>query len=234
LKDLAATVLATEKYLLAQGNTLPWLIEFQVPTDPPTRYRFTNSNQAVSRGTSSGGVQLVYPPYPVEIGVFRETNKGDLTDLSVVVANVTLEMRATLELYNGLVGQPMAIHLVSSLAPTDPNADIVYQGVVSHTLATAEKVTFTVGASNLTKKMCPKHRFNAHHCRWRYGGPECGYVIPATPGNTIGTGFGTCGHTLEACETRGLDEVARGLASKHPLRFGAFPGIAQPPVTTPV
>ena len=58
-----------------------------------------------------------------------------------------------------------------------------------------------------------------------FGDAECGYVIPATPGNTIGTGFDFCPRHLEACRERGDDEAARGLARKHPKRMNGFPSI---------
>jgi hypothetical protein len=99
-----------------------WLLEFEVPSSPATRYRFTNFETAVSRGFGPGGVPLLYYPKQIAHGDLTQSAKGDLQNLTVNVSNVNLEMMEALELYDGLIGQPFTLRLVNSLALTDPNA----------------------------------------------------------------------------------------------------------------
>jgi hypothetical protein len=61
----------------------------------------------------------------------------------------------------------------------------------------------------------------------QFGSASCGYVIPDTPGESIGTGFSTCGRLLDNCRERGDDEVARGLERLHPKRFDGLPGTSE-------
>lgn len=230
MRDFVATTLDSEKNRLAQPDPLIWLIEVEVPTVPPTRFRITNYNDTVSFGSTSLGVGLQYSPFPALHGEISQSGKGDLRDFQVSVGNVTLELMSAIDSYAGLIGQSVVLKLVSSVALNDPNAVMRHDGKISACSVDFEKATFTIGATNLTKANFPKNRYVANHCRWRYGGSECGYIIPASPTNVIGGGFSSCGRTLAECDIRGLDEAARAVTVQHPLRFGGFPGtrVGQP------
>lgn len=226
MKDFSATIIAAAKAQLESSQPLIWLVSVEVPTNPPTRYRLTSYPEAVARGQSSAGADLTYSPFPLAFGDFRQSGKGDLSPLTINVANVTAEMMDVLQAHAGLVGQEAVIRLVSVQALADPNAEISYRGRIASCSVDDQVASFTLGAVNLQKRGFPSNRYVANHCQFRFGGLECGYVVPGSPGETVGTGFSTCPRTLTACGDRGLDELARGLASVHPLRFGGFPGIA--------
>ena len=230
MKNWAGTVQAEASKQLRQMSPCIWLLEFEVPSSPATRYRFTNFETVVSRGFGPGGVPLLYYPKQIAHGDLTQSAKGDLQNLTVNVSNVNLEMMEALELYDGLIGQPFTLRLVNSLALTDPNAEMRYDGRVANCKVNDQVATFTIGQANLQRKQFPSTRWIAHHCPWRFGTAECGYVIPDSPGESIGTGFSTCGRTLAACVERGEDEEARGILNSngepnHPLRFGGAPGI---------
>jgi lambda family phage minor tail protein L len=225
VKDLSATVIAAAKNQLEQTQPFIWLASVEVPTDPPTRYRLTSNPDAIQRGQNSSGAPLTYSPFPIAFGEFRSSSKGDLSPLTLNVGNVTLEMMAVLNQYGGLVGQDVTLRLVHVQGLDDPNAEIQWGGRISGCSVDDQVASFSIGAVNLQKAPFPSNRYVANHCQWRFGGAECGYVIPTSPGGTIGTGFGSCGRTLSECDKRGLDEAARGIISRHPLRFGGFPGI---------
>jgi phage-related protein len=226
VKDFSATILAAAKAQLEASQPLIWLVSVEVPTDPPTRYRLTSYPEAIVRGQSSLGADLTYSPFPLAFGDFSQNTKGDLRPLTINVANVTAEMMEVLQLHAGLVGQEAVIRLVHIQALEDPNAEVSWRGRISGCSVDDKVASFALGSSNLQKDPFPSNRYVANHCQWRFGSPECGYLIPAAPGESIGTGFSTCPRTLTACRTRGLDEVARSLISRHPLRFGGCPGIA--------
>ena len=235
MKDFSGSILAVAKNQLAQMDPLRWLVEVELPTDPATRFRATNSDADISRGTGPTGVPLLYHRFPIAIGDYSTNSKGDFSNLVINVCNVTLELMPYMETYDGLVGQPIDIRLVSLLALTDPNAQIQTNGKIAHCSITQDVISFQLSALNLTRPLFPKNRFLAHHCRWRFGGAECGYTIPVGANNISraiggGTGFSICGRTLTECEIRGGDEFAAGIFNadgivNHPLRFGAEPGI---------
>lgn len=232
MKDFAGTVIATAKNQLEQNNPFIWLIEIRVPTEPtPTRFRLTNYNEAVSRGTSPGGNPLVYSPFPVAHGDFKDNGRGDLPSTTINVANVTLEMIEELEAYDGLRGEEVVIRLVNIQSLLDPNAERSYRAKIIHTSVDQNVISLTTGNSNLQKALFPRNRCLAHHCRWvkvqgGFGGSLCGYVIPAGATNVVGFGFDHCAGTMDDCRERGEDELARlgAQAVKHPGRFGGFPG----------
>ena len=132
MKNWAGTVQAEASKQLRQMSPCIWLLEFEVPSSPATRYRFTNFETVVSRGFGPGGVPLLYYPKQIAHGDLTQSAKGDLQNLTVNVSNVNLEMMEALELYDGLIGQPFTLRLVNSLALTDPNAEMRYDGRVAN------------------------------------------------------------------------------------------------------
>lgn len=225
MKDFRNTVLETATKQLAGLDPYIWLIECGVPTIPRSRIRITSFTDPITRGTDSGGHPLIWYPFPVATGDLLQQSRGDLTDTTFNVANVTLEISALLDQYDGLTGEEVIISLVNRAGVTDPNAEDTTQGKVLRCHVTDTVASFTVSATNLTKILFPKRRMMANRCASLFGGIECGYTIPAAAGDTVGTGFSTCSRELEACEERGADEVARGLVRMHPRRFNCAPGM---------
>lgn len=204
-----------------------WLYEVELPTSPKTRVRVTNSVTPVQFGTTSAGVAVTFTPYPVAHDGFRETAAGDIPTLNVTVGNPTRELGALIEQYDGLVGAPAVIRLVSLADVGNVLSQIEERSEVRRARVAGDVCSFALSAFSLYRRKFPPWRFTAFSCRWLFGGVECGYVIPPAPGGSVGTGFATCGKTLGACDERGDDEVARGLARGHPERFGARPGLAR-------
>lgn len=225
MKDLRNTVLEIASKQLDGMSPYFWLFEVRVPTDPPTRFRITNYTQPIARGVDSGGHSIIFYPFPIAQGDLLQQAKGDLTEMTFNITNVTLELATILDSYDGLSGQPVVVRLVHSEGVTDPNAELRSDGEVTRCRVTGDVFSFSVSAKNLLKELFPKRRLMAYRCGSTFGGAECGYSIPTTTGETVGTGFSTCSRELEACEERGLDEVARSLTRLHPLRFNAAPGM---------
>lgn len=225
MKDFRGTYVEIAAKQLALSEPFIWLIEVEVPTDPPTRYRITNYNSDVSYGVNSLGQPTLYHPFPVVFGDLLEQRRGDLPEITINVGNAGLEMMADLELYNGLVDVPVRIRLVNSAALNDPNAQSQVNGKIARTRVRDDLIAFTISQTNLTKVFFPSKRLLAHDCQHRFGGPDCGYIIPPGATNVIGGGFNFCARTFEDCGIRGDDEVARSLTRLHPLRFDGCPGI---------
>ena len=109
-----------EKNALATDGQWVWLYEVEVPTTPPTRYRFAKNNQEVRfRGN-------LYYPFPVTHTVLKQTESGSLPSLTMTVSNVSREVMATLEAHGGLIGQPVRLILTNLRAITSN------QSVIEH------------------------------------------------------------------------------------------------------
>lgn len=229
MTDFRGTFLSAAKNQAACEVPLCWTIDIAVPSSPRTRFRLTTYSKRVSRGVNTvSGAPLVWDPYPIALGNLSQNTKGDLRGTTINVGGATREMLELLELYRGLVGEEAIVRLVPAEGPYEPGAERRFDGIITNTVVRQDMITFQVGAANITKLPNPMRRFLADHCGVdRFGGPACGYSIPAGATNTIGGGFDFCPFTLLGCDERGQDEAARGVPVLHPLRYDAVPGARQ-------
>ena len=210
-----------EKNQLATLERYIWLYEIWVPTDPPTAYRLTRQ---IAEVTHDG---YTYSPFPISHDTTTRDSSGDLPSTSLTVSNMSREIIATLELYDGLIGQKVRVILTHSLLAGSGSmiGEDIYE-VVSST-ATAEAVTLTLGSANLFDSKIPKARMARFHCRHQYRSPQCGYALDSTDPEYLAT----CDKThngLNGCVVHGDSYTAAGLTPIHPDRGGFFPGIPTP------
>lgn len=217
--------LEQHRNMLRDGEPWIWLFEVEIPSSPKTRLRLARYTDPVSFGVDSTGAAIVYSPFGIAIGERRETVDGDIPTLAVEVANPSREIGLAIDQYDGLVGAPVVIRIVHASDLANFQSQIEERAEVRRARVTGDRCTFVLAAYALYRRPFPAWRYLAFNCRWQFGGPECGYAIPASPGGTVGTGFATCGRTFTACDERGDDEVARSLTRQHPKRFGGFPGM---------
>lgn len=176
----------------------------------------------VQFGTNSGGSPLIYSPFPISHSEISQSSKGDLQSFSVSVGNVTREISQVLATYNGLIGQPVVIRLVNASELLNAQAQIREDAKIRGVKVTSQYVTFTLSLYNLYDSKFPPFRVIGTHCRWNYGGIQCGYNL-TTPGALV-----SCSKLLtgnNGCEAHGEAELAAGVEVKHPKRFGAYPGV---------
>lgn len=213
---------------IAQVNRLEiaepfvWLLEIEVPTDPPTRYRLNNSNQSLEFGTDGDGAPMFYYPFPFEVGVIQRDAEGGQFNMTVSASNISREIQASIEAYTGLIGQPVRIALISKalLAANKPILD--FKGEILTHVASATEVSMEVGEPSSYKRKFPALRVLPHVCSFDYGGLLCGYDT------TRSGALATCSKFLEGengCREHGDDEEAAGLTVRHPARFGGYPGV---------
>jgi lambda family phage minor tail protein L len=211
-----------EKNALATDGQWLWLYEIEVPTSPPTRYRFAKTNKPVIfRGNT-------YSPFPITHTVIKQTESGSLPSVTMTVSNVSREIIGTLESYEGLIGQPVRLIL------TNLRAISVNQGVIEHDFkiisisATEEAVAAELGDVSMYENFFPSQRMMRHSCRHQYRSAGCGYSVPSTDTTNY---LSTCDKSLDGpngCRVHGTSETAAGVAVVHPGRFGGFPGIPTP------
>ncbi len=218
--------LAEHAQQLHDEHPFVWLYEIELPTTPPTRYRLTNHGEAIDFDTDSDADPLTFSSFPISHGEIRATNEGDLTGIQVSVSNVTREVGRVIDDHDGLTGQPILVRVVSLANLGNPAAKIEWRGEIAKARTTQDVCVFELSALNIARAAFPRWRHSSSSCRFQFGSPRCGYLIIASPGETVGTGFSTCGRNFDDCTDRGLDEAARSLPNQHPFpRFGAKRGI---------
>lgn len=217
MKDLS-TITRLHKNQLAAEAPFVWFFEFQTTDDPPERFRLTNYTSNLYFGTNTAGEPVLYYAAPIEHGSISEESDGSLPTLEVFIGNATLEIAARFEQMAGMIGQPARIQVVSLLELSNTAAAIRFDGEIAASAMTPQVITLSIAAGNVYRETLPPFIYSKRHCRWIFGGSECGYVVS-------GGGFTTCARTLTACKERGADELALSRTVLHPGRFGAHPGI---------
>ena len=198
-----------------------WLAEVEVPSSPITRLRVTTNNEPVKFGEAITGEPVYYTPWPMTVGKIVRQKKGDLPQISISVSNAKRVLPGYLETYDGLVGQPAVVQLVSMAELDNASASLRFDGEVQGTEVSVEQVTFTIGSINLADMNFPSQRFVGENCRFRFGSAECGYNVNH-PLNTITS----CPRTYIACSDRGdNEENVLNVTRKHPERFGGWRAI---------
>jgi phage-related protein len=210
--------------LLRDESVWTWLVEIEIPTDPPTRYRIAANTSIVYFGTDSAGNPIPYYPFPIAHTGIIATASGDLPVIEITAANPDLLISDAVDEYDGLIGQRAKVLLVNSADLSNTNSKLEWDAEVQGCACSSRSVTMRLASYSLIERKIPPHRISARACEFTFGDVRCGYAIPSSPGETIGTGFSSCPKTLSACVDRGLDEVARSLTSQHPERFGGHPG----------
>lgn len=207
-----------------------WLYEFHVPpaageTDLRA-LRVTSYGTAIQFGTDSLGEPITFEPFPITNGVIRSSQSGDIVAIQVTVGNATREVGEVVDANNGLIDERVTVRIVNTESIANPQSVIAWRSRIADTTLTPKGVVFDLRPARLERAMIPGERYSSVRCRHEFGGARCGYLIPASPGESVGTGFSTCARTEEACTERGADETARGVLNRHPYpRWGAFPGI---------
>lgn len=213
--------LMVEKNLLATGAQWVWLYEIEVPTDPPTRYRFVQTQEQVTfRGN-------IYYPFPITHTVMRDTDSGDLPTITLTASNVSREIIATLEAHKGLIGQPARIILANMASLTTSEGAIEQDFRIMTMTATEEACAAQLGDFSMYEQYFPGQRMMRHFCRHQYRSSGCGYSVPSSAGSYLAS----CDKSLDGangCRAHGASETAAGVAVIHPDRFGGFPGIPTP------
>lgn len=213
-----------EKNLLATGQRFIWLYEIEVPTDPPTRYRFVRDQTPVDFRDN------VYSPFPITHSETRSDAKGNLPTITLTVSNVTREIVSVLNTYNGLVGQPARIILTHHLALPTNHSVWEHDYQLRDTTIDEEAVSATLGDVNIYAAKIPNQRMMRFYCRHQYMDANCGYAVDLGDVNYLPT----CDKSLSGangCNAHGISEVLAGLPELHPERFGGFPGIPEQTTT---
>lgn len=215
--------LLQEKNQLATGERFIWLYEVNVPSTPTTTtYRLTKQVEAIEFEGQT------FSPFPISHNTVVRDNTGDLPTTSLTVSNMSREIIATLENYDGLVGQRVRIILTHSLLLAGGGVVLAEEDFeVINSSATAEAVTLQLGTMNLFDSFVPKNRMARYHCRHQYQSAACGYSLSSGSSYYLSSCDKSL-YGLNGCVVHGQSYTDAGLTPIHPDRFGGFPGIPVP------
>lgn len=208
MKTLTSELLA-EAYSLT--NIAPWMFLFDIHATDTDLFYLTSNNEAV---TFDGHT---YQPFPIVISDFNQDNEGNLPSLTVTVSNVSREVEAYVE-SGAILDRTVYIRVVHADHLDDASHQIIDRFIVTECSSTVESISFTLGLPNLFEISFPRQRYIRGRCRHKYKSLQCGYA----------GSIAACDKTLDGvngCRVHGDDEINRGLARLHPLRYGGFPGI---------
>lgn len=222
--ETLGTIMLAHTRQLRDEFPMIWLYEIGVLSSPAKRFRLTNFDRKVNFGTDSLGDPVVYSPFPIAHGDLRVTRQADLPQFQIQVGTASLEMIQYFEDFNGLIGGPATIRLVSSADLLNPNSQLAFYGQVTECQVRTDRTALSIGPLDLQNVTSPAQRFKKFHCRHRFGGPACGADL--TDAGFVAE-HPTCDHTHENCEEIGATEAALGLPVLHPLRWGGFLGISR-------
>jgi phage-related protein len=211
--------------LLLDKSAWLWLMEFEIPTDPATRYRLAANTSTVYFGTDSSGEPIPYYPFPIAHTGIIATANGDLPVIEVTAANPDRILSNAIDTYDGLIGQRAKVLLVNSTDLSNPESKVEWDAEVMACSCSSRAVTVRLSSFSLIERKIPPHRISSRSCEFQFGGELCRYAIPTSPGETVGPGFSTCPKSLVACDERGDDEEARGVTRLHPASFGGYVGV---------
>ncbi|NQU44507.1 hypothetical protein HQ520_14545 [bacterium] len=202
----------------AATNAPIWLYRIQID-DTPANDLFLAEDAADVAYFKDTSTAQTYTAFPITHGGISSNLDGEVDQLTVSVANVSLLIQAYLEQNNGLRGNKVTVRLVFRDGLADYTAYIESIFYVDSASATAESVSFVLTSKmDLLNTTLPRRTYADRRCQWHYKGLGC--WLDDDAGNySAPTGFtagspDTCNRSVTDCQRHQNQE-----------RFGAFPSI---------
>lgn len=160
-----------------QDGAFAWLFELPIPDEvTPRTLRIVNRKRAVEFGTTTSAAALTWDPFPFGVPRLREDNAGTQEVVQVALANVSREVAALMEAFDGLGSQRGTLRLVNLELLDEPRAFIEITGKVLGSTVSAAVVTLELGEPDITRTAFPLNRISSRSCRHTYKGARCGYT----------------------------------------------------------
>lgn len=194
---------ALDKGKLASAVTYTALLEIDV-LDVTTRevvetVRYVHNNENY---TFKGNL---YIAMPFDFSVSR--TKNELPQITLTVRDITQDLQARLQEYDGGVDFPVRLFIVSSADASAAEIEETFTIQAARSRSETYEIEFDLGTENPLSLRFPVRLQFRNRCFWRYKGTECGYAGP----------MASCDFTLDG---------ANGCAAhNNTARFGGFPGI---------
>lgn len=144
---------------------------------------------------------------PFELGELSETKESELPSVDLTVLDIERNLIPHLEEYAAGIGATVWIRIVNSNLLDEAAMREETFEIMDVSVTGGYRVTFKLGAENLSEHRSPRGRFLKSHCRYKvFKGSHCGYDGSETE----------CDRTFTRCKELGNES-----------RFGGFPGVGQ-------
>ena len=202
---------AQRQQIGALSNQYPfvWLFEVRVPSDPVERILIANHTADVAFGQDSTGADIIYEKWPFDVEDLSEDTGASLPGITISISNITREIQAFIEEYDGLEGEPCKLQLVN-VTTLASGAYLEYSAQILTSQADESVVAVEIGSYDLQRQVFPSNRAIKLFCRHRYQGIRCGY-----------TG------SLPTCD-KSLNGPDGCVVHENEDSFGGFPSIRRP------
>lgn len=190
------SILVIEKNLLS--NTSPWFLLLDVEITTGTYlYLVKNIENVTYNGQE-------YTAFPFEIGMDKQTSKGEIPSVQFRVCNINRVLQTYIEDYDGFIGNSITMRLVNNSHLAEDYSELTVTFEIVACIANSEWVMFDCGAPNPMRKRFPLYRYIGSHCNFTFKSVECAYTGAVT----------TCDRTYTSCALK-----------KNSIRFGGFKGL---------
>lgn len=180
--------------------------------------RLTGNTAPFFWGTTSEGVAKVWWPVKLSVGAITQAGDASVSGVALTVSNAFGLSQLWLAQNDDLIDHRVSLLLLNVATLNDPEASYAFPARVSGVQASMASVTVQLSGGDYGFAV-PKETITPS-CRHVYRKAGCGFAL-----DTDGAILGPCVRTLEACELRGVLEVALEVTQLHPRRFGGFRGL---------
>jgi lambda family phage minor tail protein L len=164
---------------------------------------------------------VTYYPFPISRGPIEWDSQASIPKTRVELANARRDFAHYLEQGHGFVDRQVTWRLVHTSFLASATDRMPMSWIVSEARINDAVIQLDLEARGFQNLRLPRERFLRDRCGWRFRSEECGYE----PDAALGANYRDCAKSVEDCEDRGDDEVARGLPRLHPLQYGGFPAV---------
>ena len=183
---------------LASDNVQLLLLTIEYPDEDVVRICLNNASV-----TWDGDVYL---PAIFSLSGLSESKDAEIPGVKLQFIDLSRSLIHLLDAYDGGVGAVVTLYVVNSNYLDNVTPELTHEfSILDASVTENYAITFTLGAENLLKRICPTHRYLKNRCRFVFEDSNCGYDA----------GIETdCEKTYSECEDR--DNTAN---------FGGFPNI---------
>lgn len=151
-----------ESRLATQTDPWVWLFDFEIPSDPPQRFRVTSHDEPVPYLTKR------YEPAAIGHSGITEPGDGALPNITVTVQDTSGVAAKIVDEFDGLEGMEVAIRLLSWewIALQEPAQEVVATVTSATIVDSGSRIAFTLGGEDVYGVAFPRRIYT----RKRYPG----------------------------------------------------------------
>ena len=180
------TNLIIEKNKLSTDNA--WLILLEITLTDSTIFRLVQNNEDITFQTE------VYTAFNFDLESNSQSNKGEVSTVTLKVSNITRLIESKLQELNGGIGSTVKVTIVNSGRLSEDYSELELTFDVLACRTTNRWVVFTLGSPSPLRQRFPLEKYLASHCRFWFNRPdeiypECGYAGKTIEGITLLSGL---------------------------------------------